>query len=71
MASWQDLTNALNTTVLGAFGTDVTYTPQAFEPVTVRAVFESTHETEENAPGVYAVLFRARRGSPTAAGTRR
>jgi hypothetical protein len=57
MASWIDLTNALNTSVLGAFGREVVYTPQAGEPVAVRAIFESTREAEENAPGVYAVLF--------------
>ena len=57
MASWQDLTNALNTGVLGAFGRDIVYTPQAEEPFTVRAIFESTREAEDSAPGVYAVLF--------------
>ena len=57
MASWQDLTDTLNTGVLGAFGIEVIYTPQTGDPVTVRAIFESTREAEENAPGVYAVLF--------------
>jgi hypothetical protein len=57
MATWQNLTNALNTSVLGAFGREVVYTPEAGDPVTIRAIFESTREAEGNAPGVYAVLF--------------
>ena len=57
MSDWGSLTNALNTSVLGAFGREVLYTPQVGNPMTVRAIFESTRETEENAPGVYAVLF--------------
>jgi hypothetical protein len=57
VSDWASLTNALNTGVLGAFGREVVYTPQAGDPVNVRAIFESTREAEENAPGVYAVLF--------------
>jgi len=57
VSDWGSLTNALNTSVLGAFGREVVYTPQAGAPVTVRAIFESTREAEENSPGVYAVLF--------------
>jgi len=57
VSDWASLTNALNTSVLGAFGREVVYTPQAGDPVTIRAIFESTREAEENAPGVYAVLF--------------
>ena len=57
MSDWATLTNALNTGVLGAFGREVVYTPQSGESITVRAIFESTREAEENAPGVYAVLF--------------
>lgn len=57
MSDWGSLANALNTSVLGAFGREVVYTPQVGGPVTVRAIFESTREPEENAPGVYAVLF--------------
>jgi hypothetical protein len=57
VAAWDSLADALNTSVLGAFGQEVTYTPQTGGPVTIRAVFEATREAEENAPGVYAVLF--------------
>ena len=57
MAAWVSLTDALNTTVLGAFGREVVFTPQAGGSLPVRAIFEATRETEENAPGVYAVLF--------------
>jgi hypothetical protein len=57
VSDWGSLTNALNISVLGAFGREVVYMPQAGDTVTVRAIFESTRETEENAPGVYAVLF--------------
>ena len=64
MSDWGSLTDALNTTVLGAFGREVVYTPQAGEPATVRGIFESTREPEENAPGVYAVLFVRARDLP-------
>ena len=57
MADWASLTDALNTSVLGAFSREVLYAPQAGDPLTVRGIFESTREPEENAPGVYAVLF--------------
>lgn len=57
MSDWPSLTSALNTTVLGAFGREVVYTPQAGGSITIRAVFESTRQGEDNAPGVYAVLF--------------
>lgn len=57
MSDWASLTNALNTTVVGAFGREVVYTPRAGDAITIRAIFQSTREPEENAPGVYAVLF--------------
>lgn len=57
MASWNSLLGGLNSAVVGAFGREVVYTPQGGQQVTIRAIFEATHEAEENAPGVYAVLF--------------
>ena len=57
MADWTSLLQDLNTTVLSAFGREVTYLPQASSEFTLRAIFESAREVQENAPGVYAVLF--------------
>lgn len=57
MADWTSLLNGLNSTVLGAFGREVTYLPQTGGLAAVRGIFENTHEAQENVPGVYAVLF--------------
>ena len=57
MPDWTSLMDALNTAVLGAFGREVTYVPQAGVPVTVRAITEAPHQTEDASPGTYAVLF--------------
>ena len=57
MSNWTSLADALNTGVLGAFGRDVVYLPQSGDQVTIRAIFQPTREAEDNAPGVYAVLF--------------
>lgn len=57
MADWASLLGALNTTVLGAFGRDVMYLPQAGGQKSLRAIFENTRDAQENSPGVYAVLF--------------
>lgn len=57
MADWASLLGALNSAALGAFGREVKYLPQAGSQVTVRGIFEDTRESQENSPGVYAVLF--------------
>ncbi|MBI4902414.1 MAG: hypothetical protein HY820_02185 [Acidobacteria bacterium] len=57
MADWTSLTSGLNATVLSAFGREVVYSPQTGQQVTVKAIFEETRETEENAPGVHAAVF--------------
>jgi hypothetical protein len=57
MADWTSLLNGLNTTVLGAFGREVAYTATTGDTVSIRAVVETAKETEDAAPGVYAVLF--------------
>ena len=57
MADWASLTDALNTGVLGAFGREVVYLPQAGGQATITAIFEPARQVEENSPGVYAVLF--------------
>ena len=57
MSDWASLTDALNTSVLGAFGREVVYLPQAGGQATIKAIFEPAGQAEENSPGVYAVLF--------------
>ena len=57
MSDWASLTDALNTGVLGAFGREVVYLPQAGAQANIKVIFEPTRQAEENAPGVYAVLF--------------
>jgi hypothetical protein len=57
MADWTSLLNKLNGAALTAFGREVTYSPQTGVPAAIRAVFEPSHEAEENSPGVYGVLF--------------
>ena len=57
MSDWSSLTNALNISVLSAFGREVTYLPQAGGQATVWAIFQPTREGEESSPGVYGVLF--------------
>jgi hypothetical protein len=57
MADWTSLLNGLNSAALDAFGREVTYSPQTGAPVVIRAVFNPTREAEENAPGVYGVIF--------------
>ena len=47
----------LNEQVLSAFGRDVTYSPQIGVPVTLKAIFEAPHQSEENSPGTCALLF--------------
>ena len=57
MADFASLLNALNSAALTAFGREVTYSPQAGLPSAIRAIFQPSHEAEENSPGVYGVLF--------------
>jgi hypothetical protein len=57
MADFASLLNTLNSAALTAFGREVRYSPQSGSPAAIRAVFEPSHEAEENAPGVYGVLF--------------
>jgi hypothetical protein len=57
MADFASLLNSLNTAALTAFGREVTYSPQTSAPVMIRAIFQPSHEAEENSPGVYGVLF--------------
>ena len=57
MANWTSLLNGLNSAVLGAFGREVTYRPQSGGEIPIRAIFQATQEAEENAPGVYGVVF--------------
>ena len=57
MGDWTSLLGTLNATVLGVFGREVTYLPQAGSQKSLRAIFENTRDAQENSPGVYAVLF--------------
>ena len=57
MADWASLLNALNSTALGTFGREVSYGPSSGETIAIRAIVEVPRETEDTAPGVYAVLF--------------
>jgi hypothetical protein len=57
MSNWISLAGALNQGVLGAFGQEVVYSPQAGPEATVRGIFEETREAQETALGVYAVVF--------------
>ena len=57
MADFASLLNILNSAALTAFGREVRYSPQTSAPATIRAIFQPSHEAEENSPGVYGVLF--------------
>ncbi|MCW5982699.1 MAG: hypothetical protein KIT09_31715 [Bryobacteraceae bacterium] len=57
MAAWDSLVNALNTGVLGAFGREVTYQPEAGGSFPIKAVLQEGRQPEDNSPGTYALLF--------------
>ncbi len=57
MADFASLLNTLNTAAITAFGREVTYRPQTGTSAPIRAIFQPSHEAEENSPGVYGVLF--------------
>jgi hypothetical protein len=57
MSDWTSLMDTLNTAALGAFGREVTYSPSTGVAVPIQAIVETAKETEDAAPGVYAVLF--------------
>ena len=57
MADFSSLLDGLNGAALTAFGREVTYSPQTGAPKAIRAIFQPSHEAEENSPGVYGVLF--------------
>jgi hypothetical protein len=57
MGDWTSLLNSLNGAALTAFGREVIYTPQSGAAVTIRAIVETAHESEETAPGTYALAF--------------
>ena len=57
MSDWVSLLDNLNSTALRVFGREVTYLPFTGEPVAIRAIVETAKQTEDTAPGVYALLF--------------
>ena len=52
-----DSVSRMDEACLRVFGREVIYLPEAGGQATLRAVFQPTRETENAAPGVYAVLF--------------
>ncbi len=56
MSDWVSLLAGLNSATLNTFGREVVYRLPA-SGMTIRAIFQPTQQGEENAPGVYAVLF--------------
>lgn len=57
MGDWTSLAGALNSAVLSAFGSEVTYLPQSGVSIPVRGIFEATRQSQEKSPGVFALLF--------------
>jgi hypothetical protein len=57
MADFTSLLDGLNNAAVAAFGREVTYRPQTGTPAPIRAIFQPSHEAEDNSPGVYGVLF--------------
>lgn len=55
--SFAESTARMNEACLRVFGSDAVYRPQAGGQASIRGVLEATRETEDTAPGVYAVLF--------------
>jgi len=55
--SFAESTARMNEACLRVFGSDVVYRPQTGGQASIRGVLEATRETEDAAPGVYAVLF--------------
>ncbi|MCC6363086.1 MAG: hypothetical protein IT165_06145 [Bryobacterales bacterium] len=57
MSSWETAIRGLNAAVVDTFGHEVLYLPSAGGQASIRGVLEATRETEDTAPGVYAILF--------------
>jgi len=57
MADWTSLADGLNRAVVGTFGREVLYLPNAGGSVALKAILQPGAESEETAPGTYAVLF--------------
>ena len=57
MSGWQAAAKDLDAAVVKTFGREVLYLPEAGGQTAIRAVFQLARETEDAAPGVYAVLF--------------
>ena len=59
MADWTSLVNALNTSVVSTFGTQVLYTPadSNLAAHTVQGILETPRTEEETPLGMFAILF--------------
>jgi hypothetical protein len=57
MSDWDSLISSLNTAVVSSFGIGVTYRPQCGGESQIRAIFQATHDAEEQYPGVYGIIF--------------
>jgi hypothetical protein len=55
--SWDAAMGALNAACLGVFGRQVLYRPVGGNPIVVTGILETGVRLEENAPGIYALLF--------------
>jgi len=55
--AFPDTVSRVDEACLRVFGRDVVYSPEAGGEATIRAIFNPTRESEETAPGVYAVVF--------------
>ncbi len=58
MADWTSLMDRLNRSVRDSFGREVQYVAAATgRAVTIKAIFQTTHEADAKASGNYAVAF--------------
>jgi hypothetical protein len=54
---WEAASSRLNAACLGAFGRQVTYTPQAGSSFALTGILDRGARPENAAPGTYALLF--------------
>ena len=57
MIDWTSLTDALNGIVTDTFGREVLYVPKAGDSRTVKIIFETIPQQEQNSPGIFALVF--------------
>jgi hypothetical protein len=57
VANWNSLLDGLNAATVSAFGREVVYISAVGNSAPLSGIFQSTQQSEEASPGVYAVLF--------------